>query len=122
MFDGLSQVGGSSVLHLSDDESTDLGGGIGLASGLNPSVAVVVLNDSEGDVFDVVLDSGLVKLSTDQPFLVSKARGSCTHRLEAKIVSLALTKACRLAGCPTRRSPSGEISSGHVDGERAHLE
>lgn len=39
--DGLAKVGSGSLLHLLDNETSDLGRGILLADGLDPSVTVV---------------------------------------------------------------------------------
>ncbi|ROW02352.1 hypothetical protein VSDG_02455 [Cytospora chrysosperma] len=67
VLDGLAEVGLGSLLHLLEDESTDLGGGVALATGRHPGVAVGVLDDLVRDLLDVALNLNIGELSADQP-------------------------------------------------------
>ncbi|KAI3484158.1 hypothetical protein L1887_52864 [Cichorium endivia] len=60
------EVAGSGLLHLADDESTDLRGRVLLATGLEPGIAVGVGNDLEGDVVKVLLDLLVLELAADE--------------------------------------------------------
>ncbi len=66
VLDGLAEVAGSGLLHLADDESTDLRGRVLLATGLEPGIAVGVGNDLEGDVVKVLLDLLVLELAADE--------------------------------------------------------
>jgi hypothetical protein len=64
VLDGLGQVGLGGLLHLLEDESTNLRGRVVLASGRDPGVAVGVLDDLVGNLLDVTLDLGVAELAT----------------------------------------------------------
>lgn len=66
MLDGLSEVVGGSVPHLSNNESSDLGWRVFLASSLHPCVAVGVGDNLEWNVGDVLLNLGVLELSSNQ--------------------------------------------------------
>jgi hypothetical protein len=66
VLDGLAQVVFSSLLHLVQNETTNLGGGVLLATSLNPGVAVGVLDDLVGDLLDIALNLGIGELATDE--------------------------------------------------------
>ena len=66
VLDGLAEVGRGSVLHLVNDEGTDLGWRVVLATSLDPSVAVGVGDNLVGNVGDVFLDLGVLELAADQ--------------------------------------------------------
>jgi hypothetical protein len=66
MFDGLSKVVGGSIPHLSDDEGSDLRWRVFLATGLHPGVTVGVGDNLVGDVGNILLDLGILELSSDQ--------------------------------------------------------
>lgn len=66
VLDGLAQVGRGGLLHLVDNESTDLSGGVVLALSLDPSVTVFVGNNLVRDLVDVLLDLGVLELSSNQ--------------------------------------------------------
>jgi hypothetical protein len=66
VLDGLSEVALGGLLHLVEDETSNLGGGVSLALGLKPSVTVRVLDNLEGHLLDVVLDLGVLESSTNQ--------------------------------------------------------
>ena len=63
---GLANEGLSGLLHLSEDETTDLRRRVLLALGLEPCVAVAVLDDLVGDLLDIALDLSVGELATDQ--------------------------------------------------------
>lgn len=65
MLDGLAKVSRSSVLHLVDNESTNLRGRVLLATSLNPGITVGVSDDLVRNVGDVFLDLGVLELSAD---------------------------------------------------------
>lgn len=65
MLNGLAEVSRSSVLHLVDNESTNLRGRVLLTTSLNPGITVGVSDDLVGDVGDVLLDLGVLELSSD---------------------------------------------------------
>jgi hypothetical protein len=67
MLDGLAEVSRSGVLHLTDDESSDLGWGVIFTLSLNPSIAVGVGDDFERDIVNVLLDLCVLEFTTDQP-------------------------------------------------------
>jgi hypothetical protein len=62
----LAEVGSGGLLHLLDDETSNLSRRVLLADGLNPSISVVGSDDLERNVVDVTLDLGIPELSTDQ--------------------------------------------------------
>jgi len=66
MVDRLAQVGGSGFPHLSDNKSSNLGWRVVLALRSDPSVAIRVGNDLEGNIVQVLLDFSVLELSTDQ--------------------------------------------------------
>jgi hypothetical protein len=66
VLDGLAEVVLSSLLHLLEDESTNLRWRVLLTTSLNPGIAVGVLNDLVGDLLDVTLDLGIGELATDE--------------------------------------------------------
>ena len=66
MLDALSEVALSGLLHLADDERANLTRRVLLAAGLEPCVAVGVLDDLKRDVVDVLLDLGVGPLATDE--------------------------------------------------------
>lgn len=65
MLNGLAEIRRSSVLHLVDNEGTDLRGRVLLATSLNPGITVGVSNDLVGNVLDVLLDLGVLELSSN---------------------------------------------------------
>ncbi len=66
VLDGLAKVTGGGLLHLADNESTDLRGRVLLTTGLEPSIAVGVGNDLEGDVVQVLLDLLVLELAANK--------------------------------------------------------
>ncbi|KAH3663984.1 hypothetical protein OGAPHI_004698 [Ogataea philodendri] len=62
----LSKVGLGSLLHLVEDETSDLGWRVFLASSLNPGVTVGVLDDLVRNLLQVSLDLLVLESSTDQ--------------------------------------------------------
>lgn len=66
MADVLAEVGGGGLLHLGNNESSDLSRRVGLALGLDPSITVGGGNNLEGDVVNVVLDLSVLELATDE--------------------------------------------------------
>lgn len=65
MLNGLAEVRRSSVLHLVDNESTDLRGRVFLATSLNPGITVGVSDDLVRNVLDVILNLGVLELSSN---------------------------------------------------------
>lgn len=63
---GLAKERLSSLLHLSEDETTDLRGRVLLALSLEPGIAVGVLDNLVGDLVQVTLDLSILELATDQ--------------------------------------------------------
>lgn len=63
---GLANEGLSGLLHLSEDETTDLRRRVLLALSLEPCVAVGVLDDLVGDLLDIALNLSVGELATDQ--------------------------------------------------------
>jgi hypothetical protein len=63
---GLANKGLSGLLHLSEDETTDLRRRVLLALGLEPCVAVAVLDNLVGNLLDVLLDLSVGELATDK--------------------------------------------------------
>ncbi|ROW05767.1 hypothetical protein VMCG_05263 [Cytospora schulzeri] len=66
VLDGLAEVGLGGLLHLLEDESTDLGRRVVLATGRDPGVAVGVLDNLVWHLLDVALDLNVGELSADQ--------------------------------------------------------
>jgi hypothetical protein len=66
MLDWLAEVGRGGILHLGDNQGTDLRWGVLLTSSLNPSVTVRVGDNFEWHILDVLLDLGISELSSDQ--------------------------------------------------------
>ena len=66
VLNGLAEVGLGGLLHLVQDETTNLRRRVLLAAGLNPGVAVGVLNDLVGNLLDVTLDLSIGELATDE--------------------------------------------------------
>ena len=66
ILNGLAEVGLSGLLHLVEDETTNLGGRVLLATGLNPGIAVGMLNDLVGNLLDVTLNLGIGELATNE--------------------------------------------------------
>lgn len=66
VLDGLGQVGLGSLLHLVEDEATNLRGRVLLVTSRDPGVAVGVLDNLVGDLLDVSLDLSVLELATDQ--------------------------------------------------------
>ena len=66
VLDGLSEVTLSSLLHLSDDERSNLGRRVLLSSRLEPGISVGVLGDFERNIVDVLLHLSVGVLSTDE--------------------------------------------------------
>jgi hypothetical protein len=66
VLEGLADEGLSGLLHLSEDETTDLRRRVLLALGLEPCIAVGVLDDLVGNLLDVALDLNVGELATDE--------------------------------------------------------
>lgn len=66
VLDGLVEVGLSSLLHLLQDEATNLGGRVLLAMGLNPGVTVVMLDNLVRDLTEIALDLRILELTTNE--------------------------------------------------------
>lgn len=66
VLDGLRQVGLGGLLHLVEDEATNLGGRVLLVTSRDPGIAVGVLDDLVGHLLDVTLDLSIAELATDQ--------------------------------------------------------
>lgn len=66
VLDGLGEVGLGSLLHLVEDEATNLGGRVVLATSGDPGVAVGVLDDLVGDLLDIALNLSVGELAADQ--------------------------------------------------------
>lgn len=66
VLDGLSEVSLSSLLHLSDDERSNLRWRVLLSSRLEPGISVGVLGDFERNIVDVLLHLSVGVLSTDE--------------------------------------------------------
>ena len=66
VLDVLAHVGLGGLLHLSEDEATDLGRRVLLALGLEPCVTVAVLDDLVGDLLDIALNLSVGELATDE--------------------------------------------------------
>ena len=66
VLDWLVEVGLSGLLHLVEDESSDLGWRVLLATGGNPGISVGVLDDLEWNLLDVALDLNIGELASDE--------------------------------------------------------
>lgn len=66
VLDGLRQVGLGSLLHLVEDEASNLRGRVLLVTSRDPGVAVGVLDNLVGDLLDVSLNLSVLELATDQ--------------------------------------------------------
>lgn len=66
VLNGLAEVGLGGLLHLVEDEATNLGRRVLLATGLNPGVTVGVLDDLVGNLLNVTLNLNIGVLATDQ--------------------------------------------------------
>src|SRR5690606_33264234 len=66
VLDLLVEVGLGSLLHLVEDKATNLRWRVLLAASLNPSIAVGVGNNLEGNLLDVRLDLSVRVLATDE--------------------------------------------------------
>ena len=66
VLNGLAEVGLGGLLHLVEDETTNLGRRVLLATGLNPGVTVGVLDDLVGDLLNVTLNLSVGVLATNQ--------------------------------------------------------
>ena len=66
ILDRLAQVVLSGLLHLLEDETTNLGRRVLLATSLNPGITVGVLDDLVGNLLDVALDLTVGVLTADQ--------------------------------------------------------
>lgn len=68
MFDRLSEVALSGLLHFSNHKGTDLTWAVFLPSGLNPRIAVAVLYDLERHIGDILLDFSIAEFTSDETF------------------------------------------------------
>jgi hypothetical protein len=66
VLDGLIKVGLGGLLHLLEDESSDLGGRVLLSTGLDPGITVGVLDDLVGNMLDITLDLRVGELTSDK--------------------------------------------------------
>ena len=66
ILDGLAKVGLGGLLHLLEDEATNLGGRVLLALSLKPGVAVGVLDNLEWHLSKITLDLTIGELATDE--------------------------------------------------------
>jgi len=66
VLNGLAEVGLGGLLHLVEDEATNLRRRVLLATGLNPGITVGVLDDLVGDLLNVTLDLSVGVLATNQ--------------------------------------------------------
>lgn len=66
ILNGLAHVGLSGLLHLAENETTDLRGRVLLALGLEPSIAVGVLDDLVRHLLDIALNLSIGELATDE--------------------------------------------------------
>jgi hypothetical protein len=93
LVDGLAEIGFGGFLHLLQDEGRDLGRGVLLAVRLDPGIAVVGLRRS-------------CRAPASCPWRPSGRRTAADQALDGEEVFSGLVTAWRLAGWPTRRSPS----------------
>jgi len=66
VLDVLAHVGLGGLLHLSKDETSDLGRRVLLSLGLEPGITVGVLDDLVWDLLDIALDLSIGELSADE--------------------------------------------------------
>lgn len=66
LLDGATEIGLGSFLHLGEDESSDLGGGVLLATALNPSVSVGGSDNLVRQVLHVLLGSFVLESAANQ--------------------------------------------------------
>jgi hypothetical protein len=66
VLDRLAEEALSGLLHLANNESTDLGRRVLLSASLEPRVAVGVLDDLEGNVVEILLNLSVGELATDE--------------------------------------------------------
>jgi hypothetical protein len=66
ILDGLAEVVLSGLLHLAQNETTDLGRRVLLSASLNPGITIGVLDDLVGDLLDITLDLSIGELTTDK--------------------------------------------------------
>ena len=66
VLDVLAHVGLSGLLHLSKDETSDLGRRVLLSLGLEPGITVGMLDDLVWDLLDIALDLSIGELSADE--------------------------------------------------------
>jgi hypothetical protein len=66
VLDVLAHVGLGSLLHLSEDEATHLRRRVLLSLGLEPSIAVGVLDNLVGHLLDIALDLAIGELAADE--------------------------------------------------------
>jgi hypothetical protein len=66
MLDRASKVALGGLLHLADNESSDLGWRVLLAAGLEPGVTVRVLDNLEGNVVEILLHLSVGEFASDQ--------------------------------------------------------
>ena len=62
----LASEGLGSLLHLAENETSDLRWGVLLAVGLEPGVTVGVLDNLVGNLLDIALDLGILELAADE--------------------------------------------------------
>jgi hypothetical protein len=66
VLNGLAEVGLCGLLHLVENETTNLRRRVLLATGLDPGVTVGVLDDLVGDLLDVTLDLSIGEFATNE--------------------------------------------------------
>lgn len=66
ILNGLAEVGLSGLLHLVEDETTNLGGRVLLTTGLNPGIAVGMLDDLVRNLLDITLNLSIGELATNE--------------------------------------------------------
>lgn len=66
VLDGLGEVSLGSLLHLVEDEATNLGRRVLLVTSRHPSIAVGVLDDLVGDLLNIALNLSIGELATNQ--------------------------------------------------------
>jgi hypothetical protein len=64
VLDRLREIGLSGLLHLVEDETTDLRGRVVLASGSDPGIAVGVLDNLVGNLLDITLNLSILELAS----------------------------------------------------------